>query len=40
LSRRFARLLDEVGGRLRRELPELGEVFIDLTSHRSLDSAG
>ncbi len=29
----LARLLDELDGRLRRELPEIGEVFIDVTAH-------
>jgi hypothetical protein len=29
-----ARLLDEIDQKLRRELPEIGEVFIDVTAHR------
>lgn len=29
----LARLLDELDRRLRRELPEIGEVFIDITAH-------
>jgi cation diffusion facilitator family transporter len=30
---RLAELLDELDQRLRRELPEIGEVFIDITAH-------
>jgi divalent metal cation (Fe/Co/Zn/Cd) transporter len=30
----LARHLDELDVRLRRELPEIGEVFIDVTAHR------
>ena len=29
----LAQLLDELDQRLRRELPEIGEVFIDITAH-------
>jgi cation diffusion facilitator family transporter len=32
-SEQLARLLDELDQRLRRELPEIGEVFIDITAH-------
>jgi cation diffusion facilitator family transporter len=34
----LALLLDELDHRLRAELPEIGEVFIDLTSHRTQPS--
>jgi divalent metal cation (Fe/Co/Zn/Cd) transporter len=34
----LARELDELDARLRTELPEIGEVFIDVTSHSSRDS--
>lgn len=36
-AEQLARLLDELDQRLRSELPEIGEVFIDLTAHRSRD---
>jgi GMP synthase PP-ATPase subunit len=29
----LAQLLDELDKRLRRELPQIGEIFIDITSH-------
>jgi divalent metal cation (Fe/Co/Zn/Cd) transporter len=34
----FAREMEEVDARLRAALPEIGEVFIDATSHSRLDS--
>ena len=32
----LARLLDDLDGRLRTELPEIGEVFIDVTAHHGV----
>jgi cation diffusion facilitator family transporter len=34
----LARSMDELDARLRSELPEIGEVFIDVTQHRSRDA--
>lgn len=36
----FAREMDEIDARLRAELPEIGEVFIDATSHSDRASRG
>ena len=37
-ARRLARAMDRLDARLRAELPEVGEVFIDVTQHSSRDS--
>lgn len=33
----LAEAMDEIDSRLRAELPEIGEVFIDVTAHRGPD---
>jgi divalent metal cation (Fe/Co/Zn/Cd) transporter len=35
----LARAMDELDARLRSELPEVGEVFIDVTQHSGRDSS-
>jgi divalent metal cation (Fe/Co/Zn/Cd) transporter len=37
---RLAQEMDRLDAQLRSSLPEVGEVFIDLTQHRSRDSRG
>jgi hypothetical protein len=39
LSEQLARDLDEVDQDLRRELPEIAEVFIDITAHLTLSES-
>lgn len=36
----FAREMDEIDALLRAELPEIGEIFIDATSHSDRDNRG
>jgi len=36
----LARAMDRLDARLRADLPEVGEVFIDVTQHSSRDSRG